>query len=75
MDLQRQVALREEENSEVLWEFGSPVSLEGSAIVGFGGWGLGVCGEGVTGIDSGLGRVYEEVEERGTGEHWSHKWK
>ena len=33
MDLQRQVALREEENSETSWEFGSPVRLEGSAIV------------------------------------------
>ena len=62
MDLQRQVALREEENLEMSWEFGSPVSLEWSVIVWVGGlWGGGrgaYAVAGLTGVGSRMGMVY-----------------
>lgn len=70
MDLQRQVALREEENLDISWEFGSPVSLEGSAIVWVGGlWGGGrgaYAVAGSTGVGSWKGMVFEEVKEAET---------
>jgi hypothetical protein len=73
MDLHRQVALREEENSDTSWEFGSPVSFEEPGIVGGWGfvwwWGWWAGRQAVResmGIKGWAGTVYEEADGRET---------